>query len=289
MALFVSQLFLLLQFVLPKRLMTAAVYRLSQVRIRIIKNFLIRGFLKLYPVALDDVPKSVPEEYVCFNEFFTRALKDGSRPIDRTDGAILSPADGFISAVGMIEKNSILQAKGHDYSLEDLLATDLADARTYRDGSFATIYLAPFNYHRVHAPLDGELHAARFVPGKLFSVNQTTVSHLGGLFIRNERLVFHFRSPDGPYALIFVGALHVGSITTPWTGVIRPRRGNVVEEIDLDRAGERRNVSKGDLLGWFNMGSTAILLLPPGLSEWRSGLEAGSTVRMGESIGRILR
>lgn len=289
MAVFVAQLFLLLQHIMPKRLITAIVYRLARIRVRFIKDFLIRSFVKLCEVNLDEVQKSVPDGFLNFNDFFIRELADGSRPIDSSDLSIVSPADGIISAAGSIERNAVLQAKGHDYSLEELLATDLDEAQRYYDGSFATIYLAPFNYHRVHAPLAGELVAAHFVPGSLFSVNQTTVSFLRGLFTRNERLICHFRTAAGPMVLIFVGALNVGSITTPWTGEIRPRKGHVVENIDLQSSSQPKTVNKGDLLGWFNMGSTIILLLPPGVCEWRSGLKSGEALRMGESLGRIVK
>lgn len=287
MAVFVSQIFLLLQRVLPKHLLTALVHRLVRIPVPVVKNLLIRGFLKLYAVNLDEVSKTVPDDFASFNEFFTRELKSGSRPIDTSNSSIVSPVDGFISAAGSIEKNALFQAKGYDYSLEELLATDLAEARTYYDGSFATIYLAPFNYHRVHAPLAGELIAARFIPGTLFSVNQMTVSNLRRLFTRNERLICHFRTDTGNYVLIFVGALNVGSITTPWTGEIRPRKGNVVDNIDVHSSPESTKVRKGDLLGWFNMGSTVILLLPPQVCEWRSGLASGDELKMGEAIGHI--
>ncbi len=289
MAVFIAQLFLLLQHMMPKRLITAIVYRLARIRVRFIKDFLIRSFVKLFEVNLDEVEKSVPDGFISFNDFFTRELVGGSRPIDSSDSSIVSPVDGIVSAAGSIEKNAVLQAKGHDYSLEELLATDLDEAQRYYDGSFATIYLAPFNYHRVHAPLAGELIAARFVPGSLFSVNQTTVTFLRGLFTRNERLICHFQTVAGPMVLIFVGALNVGSITTPWTGEIRPRKGNVVENIDLQSSSQAKTVNKGDLLGWFNIGSTIILLLPPRVCDWKSGLESGKTLRMGESLGRIVQ
>ena len=151
------------------------------------------------------------------------------------------------------------------------------------NGRFATIYLAPYNYHRVHAPFDGELVAARYVPGDLFSVNEATVSRVAGLFRRNERLVMHFRTASGPAVLIFVGALNVGSISTPWSGEIRPRKSGIVDTIDISN--HDSNVRKGDLLGWFNMGSTVILLLPDGACKWNDDLEPGDTLRMGESIG----
>jgi phosphatidylserine decarboxylase len=288
MAMFVSRLFLLLQYMLPKRLLTAVVYHLTRVRVVAVKDLLIRGFLKLYPVDLDEIPRSVPGDFECFNDFFIRELEEGSRPTDPSLSAIVSPADGFVSAVGCIDRNSVIQAKGIHYSLEELLATDLDEAGIYYDGSFATIYLAPFNYHRVHAPLAGELVAARFVPGSLFSVNQTTTSSVRGLFTRNERLICHFRSDIASWVLIFVGALNVGSITTRWTGELRPRKGNVVQNIDLNQTGESKTVTKGEVLGWFNMGSTVILLMPPQVCEWRPALNTEDVLRTGEAIGQIV-
>ena len=169
--------------------------------------------------------------------------------------------------------------------IDDLLATDLEQAVALADGSFATIYLAPYNYHRVHAPFDGKVVAARYVPGDLFSVNAATAKYVPGLFRRNERLVLHFETPQGPAAVILVGALNVGSISTPWSGQIRPRKSGVVETIDLDNGPD--TIKKGDLLGWFNMGSTVIVLMPAGSCEWHDDLEPGKTVRMGESIGKI--
>ena len=207
------------------------------------------------------------------------------REIDDDEDAIVSPVDGTVSVAGTIQASSIFQAKGINYSLDDLLATDLDTAAGYIDGSFATIYLAPYNYHRVHAPLAGELTAARYVPGDLFSVNEATVSRVQGLFRRNERLVMHFRTATGPAALIFVGALNVGSISTPWTGEIRPRKDGVVDVLDIST--HPTEVEKGDLLGWFNMGSTVILLLPAGACEWDDDLQPGETLRMGEEIGEL--
>ena len=227
----------------------------------------------------------MPSGFATFNDFFIRELRDGAREIDNDDDAIISPVDGTVSFAGPIHGDSIFQAKGIDYTLGDLLATDLDEAERYIDGSFATIYLAPYNYHRVHAPLAGELVAARYVPGDLFSVNEATVSSLNGLFRRNERLVMHFRTAAGPAVLILVGALNVGSISTPWTGEIRPRKAGAVDVLDL--GSHPTQVEKGDLLGWFNMGSTVILLLPKDTCEWDDDLEPGETLRMGEEIGEL--
>ena len=280
-----SRLFVLMQYLLPKYLLTALVYRLARISIPPVKNALIRGFLKLYDVELDKVRGRVPEDFRTFNDFFIRELEDGARPIDPDARAIVSPADGTLSQAGTLRGNRILQAKGIDYTLEDLLAADIDTARSFSGGAFATIYLAPYNYHRVHAPVDGELVAAHYVPGDLFSVNSKTAAHVPGLFSRNERLNLHFRTAFGPMVVVLVGALNVGSISTPWSGEIRPRKSGVVEAVDLSAA--PRNISKGDLLGWFNMGSTVILLLPADSCSWRGDFEPGVTTVMGKAIGEL--
>lgn len=278
--------FLLLQRLLPKHLMTAIVRRLAHIRIPAIKNFLIRAFIKTYDVDVDEIPQPVPGGFTDFNAFFTRELAAGAREIDSSPASVVSPVDGITSAAGSIHNGRLLQAKNIHYSLEDLLATDLADATLYKNGEFGTFYLAPYNYHRVHSPLPGELTAMRYVPGSLFSVNQWTVESLPCLFARNERLICHFRSTAGPMILILVGALHVGSISTPWTGTLRPKRAGVVEDLKLDPE-VSTTVAKGQLVGWFNMGSTVIVLLPPETCSWRDDLTFGRRVRMGEAIGTL--
>ncbi len=277
--------FVLLQHILPRHWITAVIWRIARIRHPGVKDFLITQFARAFDVDLDEVKLSVPGDFATFNDFFIRELADGARPVDDDAEAIVSPVDGTVSFAGAIQADSIFQAKGINYSLGDLLATDLDKVEHYIDGNFATIYLAPYNYHRVHAPLAGELIAARYVPGDLYSVNEAIVSKLDGLFRRNERLVMHFRTDHGPAALIFVGALNVGSISTPWTGEIRPRKSGVVDVLDISR--HPTAVAKGDLLGWFNMGSTVILLLPKGACEWDDDLEPGETLRMGEEIGEL--
>jgi phosphatidylserine decarboxylase len=281
----VSRLFVALQYLLPKYWLTSLVYRLARVRNPAVKNTLIRGFLKLYDVRLDEVRGRVPDDFATFNDFFIRELEPGARPIDPDPRAIVSPVDGTLSQAGPLHGNRILQAKGIDYTLEDLLAADIDLAREFVGGAFATIYLAPYNYHRVHAPVDGELVKAHYVPGDLFSVNSSTAALVPGLFSRNERLNLHFSTAFGPLVVVLVGALNVGSISTPWSGEIRPRKTGVVETIGL--SGAPREVGKGDLLGWFNMGSTVILLLPEGSCSWHDDLGPGVTTVMGESIGEL--
>jgi phosphatidylserine decarboxylase len=280
-----ARLFVYLQYLLPRFWLTGLIYRVARIRNVSVKDFLITRFIRLYDVDIDDVKLDVPRDFETFNAFFIRELENSARPVDSNVHSIVSPVDGTISSAGPIRDNSIFQAKGLDYSLEDLLATDLQDARRYIDGSYATIYLAPYNYHRIHAPLDGKIVAARYIPGDLFSVNTATAANVPGLFRRNERLVVHLESAHGPYALVFVGALNVGSISTPWSGEIRPRKTGVVETISLEKGPDA--VCRGDLLGWFNMGSTVILLLPAGAGSWETGLDPKSTVRMGESIGTV--
>ena len=279
-----ANIFVILQYLLPKHWLTAVIYRVARIRNTSIKNFLIARFVRLYDVNVEEVKLAVPEDFATFNDFFVRELADGTRTVDRDADTIVSPVDGTVSLTGRLRADRLLQAKGFDYSLDELLATDLEQSAFYVNGRFATIYLAPYNYHRVHAPFDGELRAARYVPGTLFSVNETTAARVAGLFRRNERLILHFRTAGGPAVLILVGALNVGSISTPWSGEIRPRKSGIVDVIDI--SGHDTHVQKGDLLGWFNMGSTVIVLLPDGVGEWRDKLEPGTTLRMGESIGR---
>lgn len=274
-----------IQYLLPRHWLTAAIYRVARIRVKPVKNALINAFVRLYGVDLADVSREAPGAFHNFNDFFTRELKDDARPIDSRPLSIVSPVDGTVTQAGQLRADSIFQAKGIYYTLDDLLAADLDDARAFRDGSYATIYLAPYNYHRVHAPFGGELDAAHYVPGDLFSVNAATVSHVAGLFHRNERLILRIATARGPMAVIFIGALNVGSISTRWSGEIRPRKSGVVEMLDM--SAHPRQIEKGELLGWFNMGSTVIVLLPRDAGDWRHGLTAGTTLCMGESIGEI--
>lgn len=284
---FKSRLFVLLQKFLPRLTLTALVFRLARIRTISIKNFFIRQFVNLYKVNVEEVKHSVPEDFATFNDFFIRELVAGARQIDAASASVVSPADGTVSAAGKIDKDRIFQAKGLHYTLTDLLATDIDDADKFIDGTFATIYLSPSDYHRVHSPLAGALVAARYVPGDLFSVNEATVACLPNLFTRNERLICHFTTDYGPLVVILVGALNVGSISTRWSGDLRPRIKGVVDDIDIARTGISTRLDKGDLIGWFNMGSTVIVLLPPGSCADLSALASGTKVRMGQAIGNL--
>ncbi len=282
-----SRLFVLLQHLLPRYTITRLFYWLTRVRLPAVKNFLINRFVGLYDVNIAEVSRAVPDGYESFNAFFTRELRDNARPVDAAEDAIVSPVDGTVSACGTIDGQHIFQAKGHEYTLNDLLAINLEEAKRFEGGSFATIYLAPYNYHRIHAPAAGHLRELHHVPGDLFSVNTATVGRLEGIFARNERLICHFDTSAGPMGVIFVGALNVGSMTTPWTGELRPVRAGTVARLPLD-GNVSTEVESGDLLGWFNMGSTVILLFPPSTVSWDGRLVPGEIVRMGESIGTRL-
>src|ERR1700722_17135901 len=275
-----GRLFVWLQYVLPQHGLSRLVLAAARVRTRWFKNAIIRGFLKLYRVDMTEAAESDPYRYGSFNEFFTRALKDGARPITG-DAAIASPVDGCISEAGMIDRDRLLQAKGRHSRPTGLLAAQPWASR-FEGGSYATIYLAPFNYHRVHMPLLGELKETVYVPGRLFSVNAATAQQVPGLFARNERILTLFDSDVGQFALVMVGALNVGSMATVWAGDITPAARRVITRVPSPST----TLEKGAELGRFNMGSTVILLFEPKRAEWHPLLRAGSVVQLGQAIGR---
>jgi phosphatidylserine decarboxylase len=236
---------------------------------------------------MSDAVLADPTAYDSFNEFFTRALRPGTRPVDADPRAIVSPVDGTVSEAGPLSDDRLLQAKGHHYTLRALLAGNQAWERTFAGGSFATIYLAPYNYHRIHMPLDGELRESFYVPGKLFSVNRTTAQLVPGLFSRNERVFCGFDCGGMPFGIILVGALNVGSMATVWHGDVTPRRHREVTALPVTDVLTPTHLSKGDEMARFNMGSTVILLLPPGAGTWNEKLVSGQTLRMGERIGTL--
>lgn len=268
--------------VLPQHLLAAGMHRIARSRMPWLKDLLITRIGRRYRIDLSEAAEPDPAAYPSFNAFFTRALRDGARPI--ADHAIVSPADGRISQIGRIEGGQLLQAKGHSFDVDALLAGDRGHAAAYRDGHFVTIYLSPRDYHRVHLPLGGTLEAMTFVPGDLFSVSDATTQLVPGLFARNERVVCHFQTALGPMALILVGAIFVGSIETVWHDEVRAGRDQPTRWVY--RGEQRRAFDTGAEIGRFNMGSTVILLLPQDAVEWNPTLGPGSPVRMGEALGR---
>ena len=279
--------FVALQYLLPQHSLSSWVYELTRSRVPWLKNALIRAFVRRFHPDMDDAEQPDPVAYESFNAFFTRALRADARPPDPEPSAIVSPVDGSVSQLGRLDGSWLVQAKGHAYTLESLLASEGPWAEAFRGGRFATLYLAPFNYHRIHMPLAGTLRAAWYVPGQLFSVNATTAASVPGLFARNERVVCVFGAGTLSFALVLVGALFVGSMTTVWHGEVTPRRARRGAELPLDGTRTSLTLGRGAELGRFNMGSTVILLLPPGSAEWRPTLAPGSTVRVGEALARL--
>ncbi len=282
-----DRLFAFLQYLLPKHLLSRFVYRLMRQRSPAVKNSLLRVFLAGYRVDMNEAEQPDPYAYPSFNAFFTRALRPGARPIAADPELIVSPVDGVVSQCGHLNDDTIVQAKGHAYSLAHLLGRDREAVEAYRGGSFACLYLAPYNYHRIHMPMDGTVRSNTYVPGDLFSVNAATVRAVPQVFARNERLICDFDTHVGRMAVILVGALFVGSIETVHCGEVNPPpRGR--KRIVTIAEGVGRSFAKGEELGRFNMGSTVILLFQSQRVRWDATLAPETEVRLGRAIGRIV-
>ena len=278
-----KQLFILIQHLLPQHLLSRGVGRVAECRISWIKNSVITAFARHFKVDMSEAQQPDLRQYPSFNAFFVRALRDGARPIC-AGHSIASPADGAVSQLGAIRSGRILQAKGQSYSTTELLGGDPELAARFEDGSFATIYLSPRDYHRVHMPCDGELEKTVYVPGDLFSVNQTTAARVPRLFARNERLVTVFQTDHGPLAAILVGAMIVAGIETVWSGQEAPPLRTIITR-DFTRPAPTVSLQRGQEMGRFKLGSTVILLFPKGKVDWLPELQAGSPLRMGQAIG----
>ncbi len=277
--------FVLLQYLLPQHLLSRLVGALARAHNPLLRRPLVALFLRGYRPDLAEAAEPDAGAYGSFNALFTRALKAGARPLAGDDSVLASPVDGRVSDLGTSGAARTIRAKGHEYALAALLGGDAGLATLLDGGPCMTIYLAPFNYHRIHMPAAGTLARALYVPGRLFSVNDTTARHVPGLFARNERLVLHFESPHGPWALVFVGALFVGSMGTVWHGDVIARPGQRTPlDLPLPPPAARR-LARGAEVGRFNMGSTVVLLLPRGAAGW-AGVSQGEAVRVGQSLGR---
>ncbi|MFT6093896.1 MAG: phosphatidylserine decarboxylase [Pseudohongiellaceae bacterium] len=272
-------LFIIFQHIAPQHLFSRIVGRAAESKL--FRKPFISWFKKRYQVDLSEALIEDPFEFENFNAFFTRALKPEARTICKDSGAIVSPADGAISQLGAIDELTIVQAKGRHYSVESLLACSPEEAKVFVNGSFATIYLSPRDYHRVHMPIAGKLRKTTYVPGKLFSVNQKTAESVADLFARNERLVCYFDTAIGPMALVLVGAMIVAGIETVWSGGVAPNANKtIVNEEGFDSV----DLNIGEEMGRFKLGSTAILLFQENAISLSPQLKAGSAIRMGESI-----
>lgn len=280
-----DRLFVGLQHLLPQHALSRGMHALARVRSRPLKNLIIRAFMSHYPINLAEAEHSDPSVYESFNAFFTRALKPGARTIDPSPAAVACPVDGAVSQAGAISGDRLLQAKGIDYTTAALLGGDADLAREFEGGSFATVYLAPFNYHRIHMPLAGTLRRARYVGGDLFSVNATTAAGVPGLFARNERIACVFDTSAGPMAVVLVGALFVGSMSLAWAGEVTAERTRRLR--DLPVTDPSVALDKGAELGRFNMGSTVILMFARDRVRLEPGLAPGSSVQMGDRIATV--
>lgn len=272
------------QYVLPKRALTQFAGALARRSLGDFTQYKIRRFVARYGVDMSEAAEPDLTRYLSFNDFFTRALKPGVRPLAQAD--FVCPVDGRISQLGAIDGEQLLQAKGHVYSTTALLGGDAAEAARYRDGSFATIYLSPRDYHRIHMPCAGRLRSMVYVPGDLFSVNPTTARGVPGLFARNERVVCLFDGAHGPFALVLVGATIVGSMATVWHGVVNPPRARHIRRWDYTGQQPPIELQAGDEMGRFLLGSTVVLLFPKDTLRFAPDWAPSRPVRLGEAMGQ---
>jgi phosphatidylserine decarboxylase len=274
------------QYALPHHALSGLMSKLTHCQNKAWKNLFIKSIVQMYGVNMQEAKFQDLDHYPSFNDFFTRELKDGARQITSAADAIACPADGEVSQAGPISNGRIFQAKGHEYSALELLGGDAQRARAFENGSFATIYLSPKDYHRLHMPLTGSLKEMVHIPGRLFSVNNTTVGAVPNLFARNERVACIFDTEAGPMALILVGAIFVSSVETVWHGVVTP------PSISAPRTWRYEDnaptLEKGVEMGRFNMGSTIIVLFGKEKTAWNDDFISGKAVQLGEAIGQTL-
>ncbi|HVZ45574.1 MAG TPA: archaetidylserine decarboxylase [Ramlibacter sp.] len=273
------------QYLLPKKLLTVLMGRLASARLGSVTQWAIRKFIAAYRVKMEEAADPRPEAYATFNDFFTRALKPGARPI--SEAPFVCPVDAAISQFGPVENDQIFQAKGHSYSTRALLGGDARLASAFDHGHFATLYLAPKDYHRIHMPCDGRLARMIHVPGDLFSVNPLTARHVPGLFARNERVVCVFDCAHGPMAMVLVGATIVGSMATVWHGVVNPPRPR--EPREWHYAERDITLAKGAEMGRFQLGSTVILLFPKNVLTFVPDWAPTVPVRLGEPMATVIQ
>lgn len=280
------KLFAALQYLTPQRALSRAAGWLAETRIKWIKDPFTRWFVERYDVDMTEAQETDCTAYASFNDFFTRALKDGARPITDGGKSIACPADGAVSQLGEIHNGRIFQAKGHDFSLLELVGGDPKTAAPFTGGHFATVYLSPKDYHRVHMPISGTLKSMTYVPGQLFSVNDVTTRTVPRLFSRNERVVCIFDTAAGPMAVILVGAMIVASIETVWAGLVTPHKRRVRTTDYGDK--QPIQLEKGEEMGRFKLGSTVIVLFGADKVQWAESLGAESAVKMGAHFGDLV-
>ncbi len=270
---------------LPHHLLSAMMYAVARSEWKPLKSGIIRWVIKQYDVDLSEAVIKDADLYPSFNAFFTRQLESSARPIADGNSDIVSPVDGEMSQAAPIKQGRMIQAKGRDYSLLELLGGDVNLASLFEEGYFATIYLSPRDYHRIHMPMDGHLRKMSHVPGRLFSVSQYTTESVPNLFARNERVISLFDTQAGPMAMILVGAIFVGSMETVWDGVVTPVRHRISSWEYAPQSAQQLTLRKGEEMGRFNMGSTVILLFSKGRIAWDEIMTNGESLKMGQRIG----
>lgn len=274
------------QYLVPQHLLSRLTGRIAQCQVHWFKTLLIKTFIAHYGVDMLAARGETAEDYNNFNDFFTRRLKAHLRPVASGNLEISCPTDGTVGQLGSLDENTLVQAKGHNYSLHELLGGDTERALPFFNGEFATIYLSPSDYHRVHMPLTGTLREMVYIPGKLFSVNNLTTSAVPCLFARNERVVCRFDTDLGPMTIVLVGAMIVSSVHTVWHGSVAPD-GKKIKTFTYPETGDAAvRLKKGQELGHFRLGSTVIVLFGAHHMQWDSSLITGKNVKFGETIGR---
>lgn len=280
-----ARLFIALQHIMPQHFLSWIMWKLTRCEYKWFLTLILPLFIRQFKVNMIEAKNPDWKSYTSFNNFFTRELNEDAREICADESAIISPVDGAVSQSGKINTDLIFQAKGHAYSLTQLLGDREDLGKTFKNGQFNTIYLSPKDYHRIHMPVDGTLKEMIHVPGQLYSVNPTTVENVPALFARNERVICLFDTPAGPMAMVLVGAIFVGSIETVWHGEVTPPRHKDIRNWIYDE--ENISYVKGEEMGRFNMGSTVILLYANKKMDWDKELKAEQSVRLGEIIGNI--
>jgi len=285
----IEKLRVLPQYLIPQHFITSLVYRITRCETPWFKNILIKLFISVFDVDMTLANNPNPESYSSFNTFFTRELSADARPITVDKHTIFCPVDGAVSQVGNINQNNnmdtIIQAKGKSYTLKDLLVEDEL-VNMFSGGRFATLYLSPKDYHRIHMPVSGQLTRMIYVPGKLFAVNAHTLRVVDSVFARNERVINIFNTDIGPMAMVMVGALNVGSMETVWAGQITPAEDRIISDTQYPNQDIR--LQQGQEMGRFNMGSTVILLFPKDVMQWSADMVADKVIVMGEEIGSVI-
>ena len=277
-----------LQYLMPKHLISRLAGKVAAAELGWFSHFLIKRFISAYKIDMSEAQFERAEDYASFNEFFTRPLKDGIRPLASEPDIVAHPVDGAISQLGPIVDGKLVQAKNHTYSLQSLLGGLEQTSAPFAGGSFATIYLAPKDYHRIHMPVSGTLREMIYIPGELFSVNPLTAENVPDLFARNERVVTIFDTDFGPMALVLVGATIVASIETVWAGTITPPTGKTIFRWSYPATGNTAvKLEKGAEMGRFKLGSTVVLAFPAGKVDFMADQQPGTVTRMGAPFAEL--